>query len=45
MQVVRTRGVSRYSATHDHVVLKKVAEELRKTYPASAWAVKVLPWL
>jgi hypothetical protein len=29
------RGVSRYSRTHDHVVLKKVAEELRKTYPAS----------
>jgi TolA-binding protein len=39
------RGVSRYSATHDHAVLKNVAEDLQKTYPASGWAVKVLPWL
>lgn len=39
------RGVSRYSGTHDHAVLKMTAEELQKSYPASAWAVKALPWL
>ena len=39
------RGVSRYSGTHDHAMLKATAEELQKSYPASAWAVRALPWL
>lgn len=39
------RGVARYSATHDHTVLGKVAEELETTYPSSVWASKAIPWL
>ena len=39
------RAVSQYSASHDHTVLGKVAEELRSTYPASVWASKAIPWL
>lgn len=39
------RGVSHYKATNDHSVLGKVAEELRRDYPASVWAAKAIPWL
>ena len=39
------RAVAQYSASHDHTVLGKVAEELRKTYPSSVWASKATPWL
>jgi len=39
------RGVSQYSASHDHTVLGKVAEDLRSSYPASVWASKSIPWL
>lgn len=39
------RAVSHYKATNDHTVLGKVAEELRKMYPASVWATKAIPWL
>ena len=39
------RGVARYSATHDHTVLGKVAEELKAAYPSSVWASKAIPWL
>ena len=39
------RAVAQYSASHDHTVLGKVAEELRKTYPSSVWASKAIPWL
>ena len=39
------RGVARYSATHDHAVLAKVAEDLKTTYPSSVWASKATPWL
>jgi TolA-binding protein len=39
------RAVSQYSASHDHTVLGKVAEELRSTYPSSLWASKAIPWL
>jgi len=39
------RAVARYSATHDHTVLSKVAEELRRTYPSSESASKAIPWL
>jgi hypothetical protein len=39
------RAVARYSATHDHTVLSKVAEELTTTYPSSVWASKAIPWL
>lgn len=39
------RAVSQYSASHDHAVLGKVAEELRSSYPSSVWASKALPWL
>jgi len=39
------RGVSRYSATHDHAALKATAEELENSYSTSAWAVRATPWL
>ena len=39
------RAVSQYKATNDHMVLGKVAEEVRNTYPSSAWASKAIPWL
>ena len=39
------RGVSRYSATHDHTALAKAAEDLKATYPSSLWASKATPWL
>jgi TolA-binding protein len=39
------RAVSQYSASHDHTVLGKVAEELRSIYPSSIWASKAIPWL
>jgi hypothetical protein len=37
------RAVSQYSASHDHAVLGKVAEELRSSYPSSVWASKSFP--
>jgi TolA-binding protein len=39
------RAVSEYSATHDHTLLGKVADELRNSYPSSIWASKSIPWL
>jgi len=39
------RAVSQYSASHDHTVLGRVAEELRSIYPSSVWASKSIPWL
>jgi len=39
------RAVARYSASHDHTILGKVAEELRTTYSSSVWATKAIPWL
>ena len=39
------RAVARYGATHDHTILTRVAEELRRTYPSSVWASKAIPWL
>ena len=38
-------AVARYSATHDHSVLNKVAEELKTNYPSSIWTSKAIPWL
>jgi TolA-binding protein len=39
------RAVSQYSASHDHAVLGKVAEDLRSTCPSSVWTSKAIPWL
>ncbi len=39
------RAVSRYSASHDHTVLGKIAEELRKNYSSSVGESKSIPWL
>ena len=39
------RAVAQYSATHDHSVLGKVAEELRSKYPSRVWTSKAVPWL
>ena len=37
-------AVSQYSASHDHTVLGKVAEELRSSYPFSFRTRKSIPW-
>ena len=39
------RAVAQYSASHDHTVLGKVAEELQSKHPSSVWASKAIPWL
>lgn len=38
------RGVSRYSATHDHSVLGELRAELEGRYPDSFWALKTAAW-
>jgi TolA-binding protein len=38
------RGVSRYKATHDHLVLGQVGEEFKEKYQDSIWALKAIPW-
>ena len=38
------RAVAHYKATNDHTVLGKVADDLRRKYPASVWASKSIPW-
>lgn len=38
------RGVSRYSATHDHTVLGELRAELEGRYPDSLWAMKTAAW-
>lgn len=38
------RGVSRYSASHDHTLLKPLAAELQQKYPGTVWAEKSIPW-
>jgi hypothetical protein len=37
--------VAHYTATNDHTVLGKVAENPRSAYPSSVWASTALPWL
>ncbi len=38
------RGVSRYSATHDHSILGELRVELEGRYPGSLWALKTAAW-
>ena len=38
------RAVSRYKGTNDHTVLGEVAEELKRKYPQSEWALKASVW-
>ncbi len=38
------RGVSRYSATHDHAVLEDLANEFARKYPGSFWGLKTAAW-
>jgi hypothetical protein len=38
------RGVSRYSATHDHTVLGELREQLERSYPGTAWAMRTAAW-
>ncbi len=38
------RGVSRYSATHDHAVLAELAKEFARKYPGSFWGLKTAAW-
>ncbi len=38
------RGVSRYSATHDHTILGALRGELERQYPGSLWAMKTAAW-
>jgi len=39
------RGVSEYSASHDHTVLGNTAQELEEQYPGSEWQLRSIPWL
>jgi hypothetical protein len=43
-EAIYWRGVSRYKATNDHIVLGEVAKELAEKYPGSEWTLKSLPW-
>ena len=43
-QAVYFRGVSRYSASHDHNELGDTAKTLAETYPDSEWRLRSLPW-
>ena len=38
-------GVSRYSVSHDHVVLGDTAKELAEKYLDNEWQLRSLPWL
>lgn len=38
------RGVSHYSATHDHTALSDLAGQFKAKYPDSVWALKTVAW-
>jgi hypothetical protein len=38
-------GVSRYSASHDHVVLGETAKELKERFEGNEWQLRSIPWL
>lgn len=44
-QAVYYRGVSRYSASHDHIELETTADTLSQKYPGSEWQLRSIPWL
>ena len=43
-EAVYYRGVSKYSASHDHHVLGDTAAALAEKYPDSEWRLRSLPW-
>ena len=43
-EAIYWRGVSRYKATNDHIVLGEVAKELGEKYTGNEWTLKSVPW-
>lgn len=43
-QALYWRGVSRYSATHDHQILAELPGEFERRYPDTLWAMKTAAW-
>ena len=44
-QATYYRGVTRYSATHDHDDLPNTADELARNFPGTEWQLRSIPWL
>ena len=44
-QATYYRGLSRYSATHDHDELPNTANELLEKYSGTEWQLRSIPWL
>lgn len=44
-QAVYYRGVSRYSASHDHNDLTKTADALKADHEGDQWQLRSIPWL
>lgn len=39
------KGVSRYSASHEHTELTDTAETLNQRFPGNEWQLRSIPWL
>lgn len=44
-QAIYYRGVSKYSASHDHHELANTAATLIEQFPATEWQLRSIPWL
>lgn len=44
-QAIYYRGVSRYSASHDHHDLGNTATELKEKHEGNEWQLRSIPWL
>ena len=43
-EAIYWRGVCRYKATNDHMVLGEGAQELAAKFPGDEWTLRSLPW-
>lgn len=43
-QAIYYRGVSRYSASHDHNDLGNTATELKEKHEGNEWQLRSIPW-
>ena len=43
-EAVYYRGVSRYSASHEHTELANTASELSEKYSGTEWQLRSIPW-
>ena len=44
-QAIYYRGVSRYSASHDHTELGTTAKTLKEKHEGNEWQLRSIPWL